>query len=294
MLSARLNAAAVILAGSLFTLACGSGDDGPPVATPSITLPQKAVSGQSISVTYRFAVAADAPPFAEDYVVFVHAYDESEGRVWTSDHEPPTPTGQWKAGSVVEYTQPMSIPRRAAGKITIQMGLYSPRTGDRVTLSGADSGKRAYSTGSFTVAANTADPDVVLGDGFYPLEAPEDAQGVEWQWSEGRSVFWLKNDKRGGEVILDLDQPMKGLGQPQKVTISAGGKVLGDFVVSGRREAYRVPLSAVDMGTRATTALTLSVDRSFVPSKIAPESKDARELGVRVFGISFQPAEAAN
>jgi hypothetical protein len=41
-------------------------------------------------------------------------------------------------------------------------------------------------------------------------------------------------------------------------------------------------------------ALTMSVDRTFVPSKIMPDSRDARELGVRVFSVSFQPAETAN
>src|SRR5262245_52920132 len=79
--------------------ACTRDGGGSPVATPSVTVESTTVPrGRPIDVHYRFAVAPNAPPFAESYTVFVHALDEHGKRVWTSDHQPPTAVTQWKPG----------------------------------------------------------------------------------------------------------------------------------------------------------------------------------------------------
>src|SRR5262245_50255782 len=87
-------------------------DDARPVATPSITLNRTtAAVGSPIEMTYKFAVAPDAPPFAEDYTVFVHVLDKDRDQMWGDDHQPPTPTTQWKPGSTVQYTRTMFVPK---------------------------------------------------------------------------------------------------------------------------------------------------------------------------------------
>src|SRR6187397_64348 len=51
----------------------------PGVATPSVTLKRdRAPLGSPIEVTYRFDVAANAPPFKEDYKVFVGFVDSDQ------------------------------------------------------------------------------------------------------------------------------------------------------------------------------------------------------------------------
>src|SRR5215510_2039648 len=87
-------------------------DDAPPVATPSIKLNRTdAAVGSPIDVTYHFDVAPDAPAFTENYTVFVHVLDKDRGGLWGDDHEPPTPTTQWKPGSKIEYTRTMFVPK---------------------------------------------------------------------------------------------------------------------------------------------------------------------------------------
>ena len=68
-------------------------------------------AGRSVDVTYRFQVSPGAT-LSEDYLVFVHAYDRGGTRLWTADHRPTPPTTAWARGSVVEYTQPTTVPRQ--------------------------------------------------------------------------------------------------------------------------------------------------------------------------------------
>lgn len=279
------------MACSLLALACGGRQAGPPVATPTVTLPAQATAGQSAPVGFRFAVAADAPPFTEDYVVFVHVFDEDGHRLWTSDHEPPTPTTQWKAGTVVEYTRNMLVPRHVLGTVSLTIGLYSPRSQQRLALTGDDTGGQAYRVGSIAVGAASSEKAAVFAQGFHQLEAPEDSQGLEWQWSGASGQIWLPNPKQDTQFVIELDQPEKTFTTPQQVTLSANGATLGSFAVkAGERAVYRVPLPATSAGTANMVRVTMTIDNTFVPARLIPGAGDSRELGVRVFTAYLEPA----
>src|SRR4029450_5331597 len=87
-------------------------DDARPVATPSVKLSRMdAAVGSPIDVTYNFELPPHAPAFTEDYMVFVHVLDKDRTSLWGDDHQPRTPTTQWKAGSTVEYTRTMFVPK---------------------------------------------------------------------------------------------------------------------------------------------------------------------------------------
>ncbi|MGH9218632.1 MAG: hypothetical protein ACRD1W_04995, partial [Vicinamibacterales bacterium] len=65
-----LSRLAVIVVAS-YAMACSSADDNAaPIATPSVALStQAAAIGSPIEMQYRFALAADAPAFNQDYWV---------------------------------------------------------------------------------------------------------------------------------------------------------------------------------------------------------------------------------
>src|SRR5579864_5812905 len=82
----------------------------PPVATPSLHLSHdKAPLGSPIDITYKFVVANDAH-LDQDYRVMMHVVDADDELMWTDDHNPPTPTSQWKPGQTIEYTRTVFIP----------------------------------------------------------------------------------------------------------------------------------------------------------------------------------------
>src|SRR5690242_17957535 len=100
---------AALTAGSM--AACRRKDaPAPPVATPSVTLNHdRAPLGSPLDITYKFVVAPDAK-FDEDYRVMVHVVDTDEEMIWNDDHNPPTPTKQWKPGDTIEYTRTIFVP----------------------------------------------------------------------------------------------------------------------------------------------------------------------------------------
>lgn len=284
----------------LFALACAllashcspRVDDAKPVATPSVRLDKtEAAPGAPVDITYQFSVAADAPPLPDGYVVFVHFMDDTGERMWTDDHVPPTPTSSWKPGETIEYQRTIFVPKFPyTGRTDIQLGLYLPSSGERLPLSGEDRGMRAYRVGQFNLAQQADGVFVVFKDGWHNAEVTEDGS-QQWQWSRREATLSFRNLQRDAELLLQLDQPVEGLPQPQQVEVRLGGSAVDSFALApGRTELRRIDLPASLVGDAETVEMTIAVDRTFVPSDVpALRSADARELGVRVFHAYVEP-----
>ena len=268
------------------------GDDqaaAPAVATPSVRVssPSGAIGGP-IDLTYHFAVADGAPALTEDYWVFVHILDADGELMWTDDHQPPTPTREWTPGSTVEYTRTMFIPKFPyVGQARVEIGVFSPKTGDRLPLAGNTAGQRAYQVAAFDMRLQSDNLFVVFRDGWYDTEVGSEGSAIEWQWSKREATLSFRNPKRDVQVYMQLDQPVAALTEPQRVEVRAGPAVVDSFsLASGRMELRRIQIPASQMGTAETVELTLSVDRTFVPASVpAAKSNDPRELGIRVFRV---------
>ena len=271
-----------------------TGEDERPVATPSITLSRPdAAIGSPMDMTYRFAVAADAPAFAEDYWVFVHFLDSDGELMWTDDHAPATPTRQWKPGSTVEYARTMFVPKFPyVGETRIEIGLFSTTTGTRLPLAADTAGQRAYQIATFNLRLQSDNLFVVFRDGWHETEVGDEGTGLEWQWSKQTGTLSFRNPKRDVVLYLQADQPAAAFAEPQRVEVRFGPDVIDSFALpSGIRELRRVPIAASRFGTADTVEMTVSVDKTFVPALVpALRSNDARELGIRVFRAFVQPA----
>lgn len=275
--------------------ACSGGDDtAPPLATPSVTVASPAAPiGSPIEMTYRFAVAGDAPAFAEDYWVFVHFLDTDGELMWTDDHQPPTPTRQWKPGATVEYPRTMFIPKFPyVGQTRVEVGLFSLASGDRLPLSGETTGQRSYRVATFDMRLQSDNLFVVFRDGWHETEVGGEGSGLEWQWSKKDGTLSFRNPKRDVQVYLQVDQPAAAFEEPQRVEVRTGTGVVDSFTLpAGRTELRRIRISADQLGTAETVELTVSVDKTFVPAAVpALKSHDSRELGIRVFRAFVQPS----
>jgi hypothetical protein len=263
-----------------------------PVATPSVMLSRSdAAVGSPVDITYRFDVAPDAPTLSEDYLVFVHFMNADREQMWTDDHEPPTPTRQWKPGNKVEYTRTIFIPKFPyVGTATIEIGLYSRSSGERVPLGGEDTGMRAYRVASFDMRLQAENLFVVFKDGWHETEVSDDG-GLEWQWSTKQGTIAFRNPRRDAQLILQVDQAVNALSGPQRVSVRAGPAVVDTFDLSaGSRELRRIALPAAVLGTAETVEMTIDVDKTFVPADVPSlRSSDSRELGIRVFRAYVEP-----
>jgi hypothetical protein len=281
---------------SVGALAIGCGkksSSAPPVATPSVSLNHdRAPAGSPLEITYKFIVGSNAN-FAENDRVMVHVVDTDEELMWTDDHDPPTPTSQWKPGQTVEYTRTVFIPIFPyVGDASIQLGLYSTKDQKRVPLVGQDAGQLAYTVGKVQLTPQTDNLFSVFKEGWHPAETAEKNNAVEWQWTKKEATLAFKNPKKDSLFYLDADSPGGSLHGEQQVQVMLGGQQVDQFTVKPDTDRLlrKIKLPAGQMGGEEMSELHIVVDKTFVPAEVSgANSKDPRELGVRVFHAYVDP-----
>lgn len=289
----RLSCVSLFL-GALSLVACGrEADTAPPIATPSVTLQRSVVPiGSPLEMRYRFKVDANDPAFAEDYWVFVHFLDRDNELMWTDDHRPPTPTERWKAGDTIEYARTMFVPKFPyTGPTIVEVGLFSPKTGQRLPMTGQTRGQRSYEVAKFDLELQSANQFVVFKQGWHPAEVADDQVGTEWQWSKKEATLTFRNPRRDVLFYLELDRPAAPFPEPQQVEVRVGEQVVDGFaLVANDHQLRKFALSTAQLGTADTVEMRIVVDRTFVPANTpSMQSRDPRELGVRVFRAYVEP-----
>ena len=174
----------------------------------------------------------------------------------------------------------------------MEIGLFSPTTGIRLPLAGDARGQRSYQVATFDMQLQTDNLFVVFTNGWYETEVAAEGSGLEWQWSKQDATLSFRNPKRDVRLYLQLDQPVgEAFAEPQRVEMRIGSAVVDSFALAtGRTELRRVQIPSSQLGTGETVELTISVDKTFVPSSVpALKSSDPRELGIRVFRAYVEP-----
>ena len=268
-------------------------DTDPPLATPAFSVNKsRAPLGSPVEVTYKFTVAQGAT-FDQDYRVMVHFLDADEELMWTDDHEPATPTSKWQPGQTIEYKRTVFVPLYPYnGTATVQMGLYSKQDGRRLPLAGENGGQRGYKVGTLELLPRSENIFLVFKDGWQPEEVASDNAAVTWQWTKHEATLSFRNPKKDATFYLHVDgRPDLFVPASQQVVTSIGGQVVDDYALTTRDEVIRkIPVTAAQFGSGETVDLKITVEPAFVPALVpAANSKDPRELGIRVFHAFVEP-----
>jgi hypothetical protein len=290
----RGRVSACVLAAIAVTLAgCGKAEDTtPPVGTMQVSLSRPKVAlGSPVEVTYKFTVAQDAPNLGPRRV-FVHFLDADEELMWTDDHEPPTPTSDWKPGQTIEYTRSMFIPSYPyVGAAKVAAGMYSTGNNERLKFSNEDRGDRSYKVVDFELLPQTENIFVIFKDGWHPAEVVTEGSGrTEWQWTKKEATLAFRNPKRDVTLFLQVDNPETGPNAATLLTIQTGTQVLATVPLSANEAPVRrMLITAAQLGNTDMIELRFIADKTFVPAlEPAMKSGDPRELGVRVFHAFVQ------
>lgn len=266
--------------------ACGGADSAhPALATPSVALQRSRVAlGGALPVTYRFEVASNAS-FNADHRVLVHILDANEELLWAEDHTPPVPTRDWKPGQTIEYTLTHFVPIYPyVGEAIMTVGLYDSETGERVPLSGQDTGQREYVVAHLQLLPQTESVLMVFKDGWHAAERSSDNPTVEWQWSQKEATWSFRNHRRNATFYLQYSGDPSMFETPQTVTLQLQDQIVDTFTVDGPAETIRtIDIKAAQFGSDEMVQLRLVVDQTFVPGQRDAGSGDLRELGIRVF-----------
>ncbi len=282
---------ACVLAALAVTLAgCGEAEDTtPPVANLQVSLSRPKVAlGSPVDVTYKITVAPDAPAFGQRRV-FAHFLDADDELMWTDDHDPPTPSTEWKPGQSIEYTRSMFIPSYPyVGAAKVVAGIYAPGTNERLKLSNEDRGDRSYKVVDFELLPQTENIFVIFKDGWHPSEVVSEGAGrTEWQWTKKEATIAFRNPKRDVVLILQLDNPATGPNAAQQVTAQIGDQAVATIPLKAdAAPVLRYPITAAQLGTGDMVEIKFTADKTFVPAlEASMKSGDPRELGARFFHV---------
>jgi hypothetical protein len=285
---------ACVLAATAVTLAgCSEQEDtAPPVGTIQVSLSRSKVAlGSPVEVTYKFTVAQNAPNLGQRRV-FVHFLDADEELMWTDDHDPPTPTAEWKPGQTVEYTRTMFIPSYPyVGAAKVAAGMYAPGTNERLKFANEDRGDRSYKVVDFELLPQTENIFVIFKDGWHPAEVVTEGSGrTEWQWTKKDATIAFRNPKRDVTLVLQVDNPASGPNAAQQVTVQSGDQVIATIPLNANNApVLKFPVTAAQLGGGDMVEMKFTADKTFVPAlEAAMKSGDPRELGARFFHVFIQ------
>jgi hypothetical protein len=282
-----LTCAAVVLL--TLSIACGrKSADGPPVATPSLTLSHDKVPiGSPVKLTYKFVVAPDAK-FDADYWVFVHVLDPTGELLWTDDHLPTPGTSTWKPGQTIEYTRTVFVPNYPyIGEALVRLGLYNRTTSNRLTLNAPEVSRKEYLVTKFQLQPQSENIFLIYKDGWHPAEVAAENAASEWQWTKKTATISFKNPRKDSTFYVEYDARADLFTPPQQVTLRIGTLPVATFTADNReRRLLMFPIGAAQLGSGDMTELSLDVDRTFGPGT---GSGDTRELGIRVFHAFIEP-----
>jgi hypothetical protein len=278
----------------ILTTACSKKPEAEtPVAAPVVSFNHpKAALGSPVEVSYAFSVPSGAPKMEEDYRVMVHFLDADEELMWTDDHQPEVPTSKWTPGQTVKYTRTMFVPIYPyVGEATVQVGLYSPKDNRRLALVGTDAGQRAYNVAKLQLLPQTENVFLIFKDGWHPAEVAPENSTVEWQWTKKSATIAFRNPRRDIVFYLHADNPGSAFSEPQNVQILLNGTPADSFTILPKQDhVQRTRLTAAQLGTAEMAEVRIDVDKTYVPALLpAANSRDSRELGIRVFHAFVEP-----
>lgn len=268
----------------------------PPVAALTVVVDRAAVPlGAPLDLRFRFDVAPDLEAdLSGEHHVFVHFLDDRGDLLWTEDHEPPIPTSEWRPGQTVEYERRVKIPMYPyIGEAEIAAGLYSVGSvdgGERLPLAGTHLGQFAYSVAAIRLDPQHESSFITYGDGWHSEEFSADGRR-QWRWTSGRGVISFRNPNRDARLVLEFDGRPDLFDSPQRLSLGVGERVFRELTIDTNGVVHHVEdVSAADLGTEDVVELELRVEPTFVPAQVRGDSRDTRELGVRVHYLYFEPS----
>lgn len=225
----------------------------------------------------------------KDYHVYVHFWHGSN-LLFQDDHAPQVPTTKWEPGREYSYERRIYIPSfidefdpsfKGEEELKLVVGFYDPfdRSGET---------KKEVLNRKLRVLPPPPDvPEIVYEKGWYDLEVEPQSPLKQWRWlgPEARCII----DNPGRDALLVIKGGVNKDALPdQKVIFKINDLVLDEFVPEEPifEKSYRVKKEM--LGDQDEFSLTITSDKTFVPAKLNPQSKDERELAFQISFIYFR------
>jgi hypothetical protein len=238
---------------------------------------------------YKWKTDSDFMPVKQDYTVFVHFWHGSN-MLFQDDHMPEIPTSEWEKGKEYTYTRTIHIPQfidefdpefKGEETLGLSVGLYSPY--DRSGRS-----ERLVLEKKLKVVPPPLDtPEIFYEEGWYALEKNPEAFLKQWRWTKKEARCIIDNPHRDALLVIKGGINPDAL-EDQKIIFKINDLILDEFIPEESHFEKSYNIKKEMLGDREEFYLTIATDKTFVPSKVIPDSTDERELGIQISLIYFR------
>lgn len=258
--------------------------------TLAVDFAEKTLSDNLITdIKYIWKTMADFTKVGRDYIVYVHFW-HGNNLIFQDDHTPSVPTSEWEPDKEYSYERRIYIPSfidefdpQFKGEETLRLvvGLYSPfdRTGKS---------KWDVLNKKLKVVPPPPDvPEIIYESGWYDLEVDPESPLKQWRWTSREARCFIDNPRRDALLVIKGGVNKDAL-PGQKIIFKINDMVLDEFIPGENLFEKSYPIKKEMLGDKDEFFLIVTSDQTFIPSKIYPQSKDERELGVEISFVYFR------
>lgn len=238
---------------------------------------------------YTWRTTKDFIKVTKNYHIYVHFW-HGNNLLFQDDHVPPVPTSRWEPGKEYSYSRRIYIPSfidefdpsfRGEETLKLSVGFYNPydRTGES---------KREISLKKLKIVPPPPDvPEVIYETGWYDLEIDPESYLKQWRWASREARCLIDNPHRDAHLVI------KGGVNPeatpnQKITFKINDQAFDEFIPAEMFFEKSYVITKEMLGEQDEFYLVITCEKTFVPSRDFPPSKDDRELGIQISLVYFR------
>ena len=284
----------LIITTALMLVFCGKKQDTRGIELNLRISPEPLTDFLYVKMDYDFKTGNDFKKLDKDYRVFVHFWrTNGKEMLIQDDHSPVKKTSEWSLNDAVTYSRTLFIPQflnefdidfEGYEEIKVTVGIYNPDPQAK------ESPIILYEKKMNVQPASINAPEIVYNEGWYELETNIKSTDVfekSWRWTSQKGVCIIENPKKASTLIVK-GGVNKAAFQDQKVTLKINDTTLDEFVPETANFSKEYVITKEMMGNNDEFSLKFETDKTFVPAKLDPNSKDSRELGIQVFFLYFR------
>lgn len=240
-------------------------------------------------VEFKWKTDKDFVKLKQDYKIFVHFWHKNN-MLFQDDHFPILPTSKWEPGKEYTYSRRIYIPQfidefdpdfKGQENLKLSVGFYSPY--DRTAKSKSEILKKKVKV--FPPPPDT--PEIIYVEGWYDLEIDPNAFLKQWRWTAKQAKCLIDNPHRDALLVIKGGINPEAF-KDQRIIFKINDLILDEFIPEESHFEKSYNIKKEMLGGGDDFYLAISSDKTFIPAKIVPNSKDERVLGVQISLIYFR------
>lgn len=240
-------------------------------------------------IQYRWRMRSNFKKIDQNLVAFVHFWHGSN-LIFHDNHRPEIPVSTWEADQEYSYTRRIYIPLfidaldpefKGTETLKLSIGLAFPEDKAGKPL------KKVYEVKLKVYPPPADTPEIIYDRGWFDFEIDPESRLKRWRWTAKEARCVVDNPHRDALLVIKGGVE-KDILKDQKVIFKINDLILEEFIPgkSHFEKFYRIGKEM--LGEKEQFSLIISTDKTFIPARVNPDTKDERELGIKVSFIYFR------